>query len=330
MGFWQGLNEGLTYVMEEKARKKELMDAKQERMDERAAAQAERAADRAAAREEAQARIKAAGITAFAPLAIAYANQNKAPGAMLAKQSDLLKRLGDTVDPEDPKVKALMADPFQAAALEDQIRTAELKRQEGGISDDSIFRGQSLLDIAVGITPAGEAVVFPDPFEVLSQIDFSDPIAVAKAQSSFSVPERVVDVRLDPKVYFTADPELLKEGRKTFDQILLKDVQRKLLDPNLPVAEKANLLDAADKYSKGDLAAQIQLQDQYGYTAFKGLVGMNSAYISDAKNDPQFTTYVTRYTEELKVQTQALIDSPTASQADKNKAIALRRTWGLD
>jgi hypothetical protein len=35
MGFWQGLNEGLTYVMEDKARKKELEDARQERAAER-------------------------------------------------------------------------------------------------------------------------------------------------------------------------------------------------------------------------------------------------------------------------------------------------------
>lgn len=37
MGFWQGLNEGLTYVMEDKARKKELEAARQERASERQA-----------------------------------------------------------------------------------------------------------------------------------------------------------------------------------------------------------------------------------------------------------------------------------------------------
>lgn len=37
MGFWQGLDQGLTYVMEDKARKKELEDARQERAAERQA-----------------------------------------------------------------------------------------------------------------------------------------------------------------------------------------------------------------------------------------------------------------------------------------------------
>jgi len=329
MGFWQGLNEGFTYVLDEKARQKELADAKQERMDERDAAKAERDAERAAAREEAQARIKAAGITAFAPLAIAYANQNKASGEMLAKQADLLGRLTD-VDKEDPRYLALAGDAFQASALEDQIRAEEVKRQESGNRDLSLFKGQNLLDNAVGITTAGEPVIFPDPFELLAEIDFTDPVSVAKAQARFAVPERVINVRLDPKVYFTADPALLEEGRKTFDQVLLKDANNKLLDPNLPVGEKANLLDAIDKYGKGDLSAQVELQSKYGYTAFKQLIGMNSAYISEARDDPQFTTYVTKYTSELDAETKALLADPDLSQADKNKTIALRRTWGLD
>ena len=329
MGFWQGLNEGLTYVMEDKARKKEQDALRQERMDERTAAQAEKVADRAAAREENLAKVKAAGITAFAPLAIAYANQNKASGELLTKQTSLMGRLSDA-DKEDPKYLALVNDPWQAAALEDQIRAAELKRQDSGNRDDSIFRGQNLLDIAVGVTQAGEAVVFPDPFELLAEIDFSDPISVAKAQARLAVPERVVDVRLDPKVYFTADPKLLEEGRKTFDQLVLNKAQTNLNAYDVTGGAWGDLNDAIVNYGKDDLAARMELQNKYGYAAFKEMVALNSAYISNAKDDPQFTPYVTQYQTELDAATQALMNSPTASQADKNKAKTLRRTWGLD
>lgn len=47
MGFWQGMNEGLTYVLEKRAREKELADAKAERQYERDLAKKQREEDRA-------------------------------------------------------------------------------------------------------------------------------------------------------------------------------------------------------------------------------------------------------------------------------------------
>lgn len=100
MGFWQGLNEGFTYVLDEKARQKELAGAKQERMDERAAAKQERLDERSYNENQRNLDYNRNMAVATVPLLLEKRKQEEALAAVSAQQGKYFQERLSDLPPE--------------------------------------------------------------------------------------------------------------------------------------------------------------------------------------------------------------------------------------
>jgi hypothetical protein len=127
MGFWQGLNEGYTYVMEEKARKKELMDAKQERMDERTAAKQERMDERSYNENQRKLEYNRNMTMATVPLLIEKRKQEEALAAVSAQQGRYFQERLSDLPPETGQAvtNIIMQDPSYGEALIGTVQKTE-------------------------------------------------------------------------------------------------------------------------------------------------------------------------------------------------------------
>jgi hypothetical protein len=328
MGFWQGLNEGLTYVMEDKARKKELADAKQERMDERAAAQAEKSADRAYQREQMLFQLNEGRRDNLLGL-FAKQEAEKAESQKLTGQAQaFFSRVGEDAI-EDPKVQALLKNPRLAAQLEEQALALEKDMATKGV-DAPPLRGQNLLDaLAVFDPDTGTVAASNITLDDLMSLDMSDHSNYEQTMLDLS---RTQDgggyATIKPDAYRVADPKKLEEGRKMFDQLVLRQAQADLASIDEASGEWADLKAQIDGYREENSAERLAIQDKYGYNVYKTLLGTDNPYIQGLKSDPQFGQFSTMYTAEA--QLRAILTDPEASQADKDGAAARLRAWGMN
>jgi hypothetical protein len=324
MGFWQGLNEGLTYVMEDKARKKELADAKQERMEERAASQAEKAADRAYQREQMQWQLGESRRDALLPL-IVKREAEKAESQKLTGQAQAFFSRLEGVDLDDPKLKALADNPRLTAELEAQADALEKDMAKAGV-DVPPLRGQNLLDALTVFDPNTGAVAASNiTVDDILSMDMSDRSAYEQTMLDLS---RTQDggayATIKPDAYRVADPKKLEEGRKMFDQLVLRQAQTELANLDEASGEWADLKAQIDGYREENSAERLAIQDKYGYGVYKTLLETNNPYIQGLKNDPQLQIF------DAEAQLRAILADPEASQADKDGAAARLQAWGMN
>lgn len=321
MGFWQGLNEGLTYVMEDKARKQELAAARQERLDERQAnidfqtRQYEiQKSDAAALRAEERAnRLQEIAL----PLYIERKKQEAEVNRVTAGAENLYNIFGDSTD---TKVVALRNNPLVADALWKEITARREAAASKGVKLS--IDPQTILDNIV-INGSGE------PISILSEEDFPEITNfedLAAAAAKYSEPVTTASAELSPEYGFIADPTNLKEGRELFKQNLLivagQERDRILKEAGAdPTGDGQKAFDNIAKLMEDagtDAAARAELEAMFGQKAFDMTANMGSAYTIALTETPEFGGYAKYRAETLKL--EEIAADPTATP--EQKAIA--------
>lgn len=283
MGFWQGINRGFTAVQEEKTRKRE----RQEEIDLRAA---ERAEDRKARKDEILLQVAEDRKDALLAIGIKKEQEKAEAGALTGKAQSLLSRFGDS---NDPRVAALASDVRAAAALEDQIYQIEIDAQKAGVELPPL-QGEALLELLTVYDP-GTKTVAPVSItldDILSG-DYSSDEAYYKTAAALSQPAPRVDVRINPEAYRRYDPEVLVEGRKVFDNEVMKlaTAAMNAADQQGDAGLSGNLRAKLENYGKEGSAERFALMEMFGENAAKSLVRMNNPYIQDIQKDPILSEY---------------------------------------
>ncbi len=304
MGFWQGLSAGFAAVQEQKTRKKE----RQEEIDLRAA---ERAEDRKARKDEILLQVAEDRKDALLAIGIKKEQEKAEAGALTGKAQSLLSRFGES---NDPRVAALAGDVRTAAELEDKIYQIEIDAQKAGIELPPL-QGEALLELLTVYDPKTKTV---SPVEItLDDIlagDYSDPNAYYKTAAALSQPAPRVDVRINPEAYRRYDPEVLEEGRKVFDQEVLRLANVALNAAAGDANEEAKIRPLIEGYAKEGSGERFALMDMFGPQAFAVLAESGNPYIQDLENDATLSRYSTVY------QLNRVIADPEATEEEKAKA----------
>jgi hypothetical protein len=323
MGFWQGLNEGLTYVMEDAARKKELEAARQERTAERQAnidieearyqrSRTDAASDRLEANKQRLQEI-------YLPLAVEAAQKDKEARAISSKAQELLDILGDS---KDPKVTAMRNNPQMTAGIMDTL----LKRQEEAAADGRTlsFDRQTLL-ANIHITGSGEAVPI-EPMNAL--VDITDFSSLTTAIANLPTYKPTAEGRVEAAYGFNPDAKNLDEGRRVFEtnMFTLAGQQRDALlkEPQTDTTgekQKAwsSLNNIIETASKGDAAAVATLKDMYGQQAFETVVATDNRYTAAIVDTPEFAPFAQNL-DPVRVDLVKVLSDPTATETDRAMA----------
>jgi hypothetical protein len=322
MGFWQGLNEGLSYVMEDKARKKELEAARQERLDERQASmdfQREQynlqKEDSAAIRkEERTSRLQ----ETFLPVYADFKKRQMEATAVSGKAENLYKIFGDS---NDPKVVALRNNPAVAAGLWESITKVQEKAAGQGVKL-KIDLPTLLANIVVN--GSGEPIPLLTN-QGIPKIETFDDLATAVA--TFSVSMGTATAELSPEFGFIPDPANLVEGRRLFDKTLFTiagQERDRILeaagDDSNGAGQRAfdNISKYMEAASSGDAAARAELEGMFGQQAFEATTDLNNIYTNALVDTPEFKPYME--TIEIKRELLVIVNDPNSTEERKNGA----------
>lgn len=311
MGFWQGMNEGLTYVLDKKAEKE--------------------SEDRAYAfkTEEYQRQLRDGRLDRLLELKIARAEKGREASALTNQAQTLYSRLSEE-DLSDPRAQALLNNPTMTAELAEKVVALEKERAAAGFKDPP-YRGQNLLDMfTVYDDETGTVAPAAMTIDDLMELDVGDPAVYEQAVLDLtSTQGGGAYVTINPSAYYVPNPELLAEGRTAFNELVLQEAQRELKglsgDDNSEAA--SDLQSQIDNYKTENSVERLELQDKYGYSVYKKLLSTDNPYIQDFKNDPQLARFHFMYAEE---QARAILADPEASQADLDGASAWLRSQGLN
>jgi len=303
MGFWQGLNAGIKGIQEEKARKEE----RQQEIDLRKAEiEEQRKYDKDMFMLKTAESRRDALLTLFAK-----GEQEKAEAkALTGKAQSFFGRLGDV---EDPRVAALANDPRTAAELEDQIRDIEIEAAKSGVELPPL-QGEALLDMLTVYDPSSGSVSSVGiTFDDILSGDYSDPETYYKTAAALSAPIPRVSATISPEAYRKYDPKTLEEGRKAFDQEVLR-LANQTLQTTEDAGENADLRALIENFGKEGAAEKFALMDMFGQQAFASLAESGNPYIQNLEQDPQLSRYSTMF------QLNRVIADPEASEEEKAKA----------
>lgn len=314
MGFWQGVNEGLTYVLDQKA--------------------AEASEEKAYAfrREEYQRTLVDNRRDRLLELKIARGGSDAEASALTGQAQAFYSRLGKE-DLNDPRAQALLNNPALAAQLEEQVYALEKERAKtDGYA--SPLQGQNLLDIFT-VYDGDTGTVAPAAMTVddLMELNVADSAVYEQAVQDLTRTQGGAYATINPSAYSVADPKKLEEGRKMFDQLVLRQAQTALLDLKNQEGggdptQIADLQAKVDGYKEENSVERMELQNTYGYDVYKTLLNTDNPYIQNFKSDPQFSQFSTMYSVES--QLRDILADPEASQADRDGAAARLQQWGLN
>lgn len=303
MGFWQGINRGFAAVQEEKIRKGE----RQQEIDVR---RTEIEEQRKYDRETFMMQTAESRRDSLLGLFVKQEQERAEAGALAGKAQSFLGRLGDI---EDPRVAALARDTRTAAELEEKILGIEVKAAEAGVELPPL-RGETLLELLTVYDSGSESVSSVDvTFDDLLSGDFSDVGTYYKTAAGLSAPTPRVTANLSPQAYRMYDPKTLEEGRKAFDQEVLRLANQSLAERE-DAGESADLRALVEGYGKEGSAEKFALMDMFGQQAFAGLVESGNPYIQNLEQDPQLSRY------SAMTQLNRIIADPDATEEEKSKA----------
>jgi hypothetical protein len=318
MGFWQGVNEGLTYSLDKRAREKEIAEAKEER-------KAEREETRAFQRDMFREQLLESRRDRLFEVWGERKKSSSEASQYVAKTQSLVSRFEGMES--DPRVSALTQNPVAAAALEDQLREVERKRAEDDL-DLPPLSGTALLDMITTQTVEGFAPVEISVEDILG-MDVSDRGAYERTMIDLSAKPPVPDVRLAPEAYRRMNPETLKEGRALFDQEVLRAANQALKAvANIPNAS-ASLSKLLNDAGKENSPGMIALRDMFGVQAIASMQKTDSPYIQNFNQDPQLKPYVLAFQQAQQAQRlsaeertllEAIVNDPQSSESDRTRA----------
>lgn len=330
MGFWQGLNQGLGIVQEEKARKRELEARQQDIQDERAIRAKEREEDRKYAREDYLFQLGESRRDALLTVFAKREADKAAAQALTGKANLFLGRLEGSMD---PRVAALANDPATAAALYDKVKEIETARAEKGIELPPL-QGEVLLDLlTVQVPDTGQVKPVDVDIEDLMGMDLTDRTQYEKLMIELSQPTTRVYADISPEAFRIPDPERLKEGRALFDQEVLRLANASLKENAGDVGVSADLQRQLEGYGKEGSAERFALQEQFGAAAAANLLALEgNPYIQDLNKDPQLAPFVGQAYVNIEQQNlKAIVDNPATPPDQRQEAIDLLKTrHGVD
>lgn len=304
MGFWQGVNEGLTYNMEKKA----LREEKQQALDLR---KQERAEDRQYESDMFMKKIAEERKTALFELALKRKQDTTLSAELTGKATSFLGRL-EGVD--DPRVAALANSPAMAAALEDKIVGIQEAAANAG-QNVPLLQGEALLDLlTVYDSGAGTVAPVDITYEDIASSDYSNAEDFYRTAEALSAQPRGVYATLNPEASRMYDPKSLEEGRKAFDQEVLRAASQELAAVKDDPTASSDLRALMDGYSKENSAERFALMDRFGPQAFASLANIGNPYVQNLAKDPQLSRYSAVW------QLQGVLTDPEATPEEKAKA----------
>lgn len=285
MGFWQGLNSGLKAIQEEKTRKEE----RQQELDLR---KAEREEQRKYDRDLFMEQVKQDRITAaLTTRQKTYQETATAEREAAADAAAFLTRL-EGVD--DPRVAALAESPLVAANLERELRKIEITAASQGLKNMPLLRGEALLELTTVRLPEGGVapIELPSIEDILGR-DLGDEETYFTTMQEVSQTPRTGTATLNPAAYYVPDPKVLEEGRKVFDQAVLRAANAAMsaADEQGDAGLSANLRAKIENYGKEGSSERFALMDMFGQQAFATLAQMDNPYVQDIQSDPMLSAY---------------------------------------
>lgn len=304
MGFWQGINEGLTYSLEQKARKQE----RQQELDLR---KQERAEDKANAREMFMLQTAESRRDAMLSLYVKKEQEKSEVAALTGKANMFLGRL-EGID--DPRVAALAKDPRTAAELEDQLKNIEVEAAKNDV-DLPPMQGEALLDLlTVYDSKSGSVAPVGVTFEDLLSGDFSNQETYYQTAAALSAPAPRVTATIDAEAYRLRDPKKLEEGKKAFDQEVLSAASERLAEVKDDPTASSEIQGLMEGYAKEGSAERFALMDMFGQQAFANLAALDNPYVQNLEEDPTLSRYSAMW------QLQGILNDPEATEEEKAKA----------
>lgn len=304
MGFWQGISSGLAAVQEQKAREKEQRTQIEAR-------KAEIEEQRKYDREMFMLQLKESRRDALLPL-LAKRDQEIAESQALTGKAQTF--LGRFEGSEDPRVAALASNPRKAAELEEELRSIEIEAAKTGVELPPL-KGEALLEM---ITVYDQKTGAVEPVSItLDDIlsgDFTNPEEYYKVAGELSRPVPQVEASLKPEAYRRYDPKVLEEGRKVFDQEILRLANEALKNVEGDAAAYGNLKALVDGYSTENSAERFALRDMFGNQAFEVLAASDNPYIQGLEKDPILSAYT------VTTQLKRILADPEATEEEKAKA----------
>lgn len=285
MGFWQGLNSGLKAIQEEKTRKEE----RQQELDLR---KAEREEQRKYDREMFAEQTKQERITAA--LTARLQTEQSARTAAKEAAADAAAFLTRLEGVDDPRVAALAESPLVAANLERELRKIEITAASSGLRNLPLLRGEALLELTTVSLPEGGVapVELPSIDDILGR-DLGDEEVYFTTMQEVSQTPSTGTATLNPAAYYVPDPKVLEEGRKVFDQAVLRAANAAMAaaDEQGDAGLSANLRAKIENYGKEGSSERFALMEMFGKNAAKSLVMMDNPYIQDIQRDPMLSSY---------------------------------------
>lgn len=330
MGFWQGLNQGLGVVQEEKARKRELETRQQEIETERDIRKQEREEDRKFAREDYMTGLIESRRDALIGVFAQKQAEKAAAQALTGKANLFLGRLEGSMD---PRVAALANDPATAAALEDRAIAIETARAEKGIELPPL-QGEILLDLlTVQVSDTGQVKPVDVDIEDLMSMDLTDRTQYEKLMIDLSRPTTRVYADISPEAFRIPDPKRLEEGRKLFDMEVLRAANAYLTENAGDASIDEKMRPLIEGYAKEGSAERFALQEQFGAAAAANILTMeNNPYVQDISKDWQLAPFVGQaYTNIEQQNLKTIVDNPATPADQRQEAIDLLKTrHGVD
>ena len=318
MGFWQGINEGLSEVMAQKERQRELEARQKESEQEREFRRQEAAAARTFEAEQFMTQLAESRRDNLIGLYANQRQQEQEASALSGKAQSFLDRF---VGVDDERIAALASDPRAAATLEDQLREVEVQRAKSGL-DLPPLQGEALLDLlVVKIPETGEVRPVDVTLDDLLTMDLSDPKAYQETVLDLGRTQPGVEASLSPSASFIPDPTVLKEGRALFDAEVLRSAQAELASLDSNSGDWSDLKAKIDSYGDENSSARTELQDTYGIGVAVSLLSVDNPFITSLKSDPQLFRFVYPASE-IKVLNE-IISDPNAPADQKEEARSL-------
>ena len=328
MGFWQGINEGLSEVMAQKERQRELEARQRETEQEREFRRQEAATSMAFEREQYMLQIGETRRDILFEERLRIEKQQKEASALAGKASLFLSRFEGLED--DPAFIALASNPRLAAELQDKVIAIEESRAQNSIDGPPLGGAELLRQISI-FNPETEETNFVIPsVEDIANMDMTDPTVYQTARlGMMGSPGSGMEAYLDPSVSFIPDPTVLKEGRALFDAEVLRAAEAKLKELDSNSEEWSNLRAKIDNYGDENSSARMELQDLYGVGVAAKMLDLESPYITGFKSDPLLFPYVSAASE-IKVLNE-IIGDPNAPADQKEEARSLlARKYGFN
>ena len=313
MGFWQGMNEGLTFVLEEKARKKELEDARQER-----------AAERQFNIDLEQTRYDRASADRFREVMFQLRMDKDTRDAEVEKLKQKAAPLWQLYEgSKNPKLEELKASP--AAAAETYAIVTDIMEKAAAASVPMDI--ETALSF-VFINSSGEVEsVAPDLNMENYEPTWEGAAAYRRATETVTQPNVVVSV--DPKAYARTSTENIRVVSDAFNKTVLAAANADLarLAPD-DVTGKANLMNLIEGFGNTDSQQYFTLASAYGQTAYNMLVAPGGEFALAAQSAPQFRVYEIDRQATIEA-AKMTIDDPSSPPAAIEAARADLRQLGV-